>query len=205
MILQEQKKQEIERIYSSYLLVSKGSQLTHDKLLNLIPSMFLTMMHTEIYISEFRHVAEFLMHDFVKERRIQINNPRNVVLGAGHSVETAMQHYALSAEAIDNSKREEYDVFRQISDIWQVLIGLAPDTLPQTAQSTQCNSNNSNTTLDEATFRKLISEEVLKSEKAVRRDLNLVVTEIKSTVASSNQTSSLGILFIRILIYPQLL
>ncbi len=78
-------------------------------------------MGVEIFLSEYRHLAQIIM----EEISVNDQKSRNIwALQAGHSIEVATTLYAISEEQIYSSSRDTIDFFKRVSVSWQEYLGL---------------------------------------------------------------------------------
>jgi hypothetical protein len=108
-----------------YLWVDKDKKLTANNIRDNFAQKFSTIIGPKLFTSTYRHVAIAFMEKYIKGYQIDIT----FHLQAGHSVETAMLHYANSNLDLTNLDRNSYEAFSRCSLQWQQLLGLVEENV----------------------------------------------------------------------------
>ena len=116
-----------------YLWVDQDKILSAQNIRDNFLSQFSNIVGPKLSTKNYRHVAIAFMEKHLKGYLVEIA----FHLQAGHSLETAMMHYANSNLDLVNVDRNSYEAFSRASYQWQQLLGLEPaeeiDLSPQSS------------------------------------------------------------------------
>lgn len=105
-----------------YLWVNKDKKLSAENIRDNFAAHFANLIGPKLTTKDYRHVAIAFMEKHTKGQMFDIT----FHLQAGHSLQTAMIHYANSNLDLVDVDRNTYEAFSKCSDQWQHLLGLIP-------------------------------------------------------------------------------
>jgi len=114
--------------YSTYLWVSRGSRLDSNELGRIFQNVLLDKFQFKVTIGQYRHVHIAFMNEHLKLKIDDFSEDFDEQ--AGHSSETADQHYARTNFHLDQETRNSYQIKLKTSFKWMKFLEVLPNMMP---------------------------------------------------------------------------
>lgn len=109
------------RDLARYIFVWEGRKITRSKYADWMEDGFKKYFKTNLSVNDWRHLSQaFMLHWCPIPKSVK--SLLWFAAGAGHSAETAHDHYSSALSDFQGFKDPEYEMYRQISKSWQEVV-----------------------------------------------------------------------------------